>query len=520
MINQPLNKFIIYHSTIMKKTTVLLSVFILFSTLNVIAQRFPFPQHTPYHTHIKPSQYSQSELDEQVTSFYDQWKEKYLINGCESNQYYVFFDSGNTLTVSEAMGYGMLITPIMAGYDPDAKRYFDGLYRYYKAHPSHIMPHLMAWKQITGCKDADGPDSATDGDIDIAFGLLLAHAQWGSNGAINYFREAQLIIEDIMGNNASEGDINQDYYSIKLGDWVRSGHFMTGTRTSDFITDHFRAFSFAVNDTTWNKVTDKCYSLIDEMQTNYSPETGLLPDFIINVNDSAQPAPPNYLEGDLDGNYSYNACRDPWRLNNDYLINGDERARDAVVKINKWLVQATGGSVNNIYAGYYLDGTKAVGWSDIAFTAPFAVGAMADTSNQEWLNLLYSRILSSNIAYGGYYDNTLKLLAMITLSGNYWVPDSSLLNGIKEKSIYNNPVFTVYPSVTTGKINIKVGNNPHNEKLYIKVTGLTGRVITRKNYLPDNTITLRLDNFPPGICFITITGEKGTFFGTQKIILR
>ena len=191
-----------------------------------------------------------------------------------------------------------------------------------------------------------------------------------------------------------------------------------------------------------------------------------------------------------------------------------------MLKIDHWLLNATGGSTNNIYAGYYLDGTKAVGWSDIAFTAPFAVGAMADTSNQEWLNRLYSKILSSNIAYGGYYDNTLKLLAMITLSGNYWVPDSSLLNGIKENNSYNKPLFSASPSVTSGKITIKVDNNLHNEKLSIKITGLTGRVVTRKNNPADNTITLRLDNCSPGIYFITLTGENGTFFGTQKVILR
>jgi len=114
-----------------------LSIVVVLS-INVSAQHFPFPQHTVYSDHIKPSQYTQEELDQQVKSFYDGWKNKYLKKGCQDDQYHVYFASGNTVTVSEAMGYGMLIVPLMAGYDENARTYFDGLYRYFRAHPSHI----------------------------------------------------------------------------------------------------------------------------------------------------------------------------------------------------------------------------------------------------------------------------------------------------------------------------------------------------------------------------------------------
>jgi endo-1,4-beta-D-glucanase Y len=491
---------------------------IFFLSINAIAQQFPFPQHTQYHNHIKPSQYSQEELDQQVRDFYDGWKNKYLRQGCEDDQYHVYFASGNTVTVSEAMGYGMLIVPLMAGYDENAQSYFDGLYRYFRAHSSHIMPNLMAWKQITGCVNSDGPDSATDGDMDIAFGLLLAHAQWGSGGAINYFQEALSVINDIMGNNASEGDINQDFYSIKLGDWVSSGHFMNGTRTSDFIMDHFRAFNCAANDTNWNAVVDKCYGLIGEMQDNYSPETGLLPDFIEDLNTSARPADPNYLEGDLDGNYSYNACRDPWRMASDYLISGDERAKTAVLKINSWLLESTGGNANNIYAGYYLDGSKAVGWSDNSFTAPFAVGAMLDTENQEWLNKLYSKILSANIANGGYYDNTLKLLAMITISGNYWVPACDILNGTSELEKNRENNFRVFPSTTSGSLTLEINNDFSNQQLNLQVFNSSGKMVLSDSFQNTNPTQYNISHFPKGMYLVALVTSNGKPLGTQKVI--
>ncbi len=501
------------------KSKILLSfLFVVALSVQGFSQRYPFPQHTEYYTHIKPGQYSQDQLDDKVRSYYDAWKTKYLINGCESNQYYVFFDSGNTNTVSEAMGYGMLIVPLMAGYDAEAKTIFDGLYRYYKAHPSHIMPHLMVWKQITGCKDSDGPDSASDGDIDIAFGLLLAHAQWGSAGAINYFREAMLIINDLMGSNPSEGDINQDYFTVKLGDWVQSGHFMQGTRTSDFIMDHFRAFECAAKDTNWNQVVNKCYDLVADMQTNYSPETGLLPDFIDDVDEQAKPAEPNYLEGDLDGNYSYNACRDPWRMATDYLIFGDERAKAAVIKINRWLLESTGGSTNKVYAGYYLDGTKAVSWTDNSFTAPFAVGAMLDTANQKWLNKLYAKILLASTANGGYYDNTLRLLSMITISGNYWVPDCDILNGFFTKIARPADRCIAYYSKTSGMLVIKGKPAFQGQSLKVTVSDILGRSVVENTTITNSKSELSLQNCPAGIYFVTITTQDGKLPETHKVI--
>ncbi len=418
------------------------------------------------------------------------------------------------------MGYGMMIIPLMAGYDPDAKKYFDGLFRYYKAHPSSLTPNLMAWKQITGCVNADGDDSASDGDIDIAFGLLLAHEQWGSSGDIDYLHYAKLIIKDLMGNNAKEGDINQDLNTVKLGDWVSSGSYMNSTRTSDFITDHFRAFACVADDSlAWMKVVDRCYGLVADMQENYSPQTGLLPDFIVNTDGTPQPAPPDFLEGKLDGHYSYNACRDPWRLGTDYLLNGDNRALNAVKKINNWLYEETGGDAGNIFAGYYLNGTKAADWNDVSFTAPFAVGAMTDTTKQDWLNSLYDEVLSSVTADNGYYGNTLKLLSMLVISGNYRVPQCEVSTVVK-KYFLRNKDFTVYPSITSGTLNISFTSNTTRQKTKIKIINMTGSVILEQTIDTSGNNPIDLSSFPAGIYLISLFSKDGQLKGVRKVILR
>jgi len=499
--------------------TTMLAGSLLFSSTKLQAQHYPFPQHVKYHKHIKPSKYTQEELDDHVRSFYNIWKNLYLKSGCEINQYYVFVDDGNTLTVSEAMGYGMMILPMMAGYDSGAKKYFDGFFRYYKAHPSSLTPHLMAWKQTTDCIDADGDDSASDGDIDIAFGLLLAHEQWGSTGDINYLYQAKLIIKDLLSESAAKGDINQGLNTVKLGDWVTSGSYMNSTRTSDFITDHFRLFACISNDSlAWANVVDTCYSLVDQMQSTYSSRTGLLPDFIINIDKKAKPAIPNFLEGELDGNYSYNACRVPWRLGFDYLMNGDERAFNAVTKINSWLYKKTGGHPSKIYAGYYLNGKAAADWNDISFTAPFAVGAMLDTTKQEWLDKLYDEVLFAKTSENGYYGNTLKLLSMLVISGNFRNPFCELYSGIKHHYT-NNESFKIYPTNTKGKITIETAVNFSYSDIKIRIFNITGNIIKELSAEGSGRTTLDLSFLPSGIYLVNLLNIKTGKTETKKVIV-
>ena len=110
------------------------------------AQQFPFPQHVRYTAQtIKPA-VVQVVLDQATTNFYDAWKARYLVNGCVTNKFYVHYSADwtpelkNAISVSEGHGYGMVIVALMAGHDPAARIYFDGLFRFYTNHPSRPLP--------------------------------------------------------------------------------------------------------------------------------------------------------------------------------------------------------------------------------------------------------------------------------------------------------------------------------------------------------------------------------------------
>jgi endo-1,4-beta-D-glucanase Y len=338
---------------------------------------------------------------------------------------YVFYndagDNGDAITVSEAHGYGMVLTALMAGHDADAHAEFDALFAYFRAHPGRQTPALMAWQQVTGCRTApDGGGTATDGDLDIAYALLLADAQWGSAGPIDYRAEALKTIAAIKCV-----EINVGNPSIKLGDWVTdTSKKRHDTRPSDFMPDHFRAFARATGDPLWTKLIDRGYAALDSLQTKHAPRTGLIPDFVRALNTAQpEPAPPRYLEGRHDGEYYYNSCRVPWRLGTDLVLTGEPRAKTVLERLNTFIVADSGGDPAYIHPGYRLDG-QAIhdDYTSMSFTAPLAVGAMTSVDRQAWLDALWQNIVANPSDDDDYYGVSIKVQTLLVVSGNWWAP--------------------------------------------------------------------------------------------------
>ena len=99
-------------------------------------------------------------------------------------------------TVSEAIGYGMLIT-LFAG-DMQA---FNSLWYYNRGYREYQGSNLMPWKVGTFSYESlvatANSSSATDADLDIATALILAYY---STGDIAYLNDALLIVNAIWDN--------------------------------------------------------------------------------------------------------------------------------------------------------------------------------------------------------------------------------------------------------------------------------------------------------------------------------
>jgi hypothetical protein len=185
---------------------------------------------------------------------------------------------------------------------------------------------------------------------------------------------------------------------------------------------NFRAFFRHTNNERWQDVINASQNALTKLQTQSSLGTGLISDFIEpeSVSSNQQiPAAPYFLEGQYDGGYYYNACRVPLRIGMDALLYNDGISRQIVTKISTWMEQASGGNPYGVNAGYSLEGTPVAGgnYFSTAFVAPLGVAAMNDANQQYWLNDIYESVHNT---HQGYYEDSINLLSLLVMTGNYW----------------------------------------------------------------------------------------------------
>jgi hypothetical protein len=391
-------------------------------------------------TDAGPAGCAQATLDQSVMAFYEKWKTAYvkpITSGACTGFSYIDAppDFGDQQTVSSLQGMGMLITVIMAT-GQDSRAAYDGMFKYVRRFKSTKNPKLMSRDVPSGCPAMiAGAESQTDGDMDIALSLLMADRQWGSGGAINYLAEARDIIGAIKLSEMTPMNLPT------LGDWVANGQsvtdagitadpkFSVGLRSSDLMGGHFRAFSAITSDTSWMQAIDASHSVLRTFQDNVSTVTGLVPDFIINVTTMPVAAPANWSGPNQpnDGRYSYTAARLPMRLAADYLSSTGEpatRVKGILTRINDWIaVTKTMGNPAMIRDGYRLDDSSALGTSgSFLFESAFGAGAIVDPKYQAWLDAIWNRVSVGNTVTPDSHTDSVRLLSMIIMSGNWWAP--------------------------------------------------------------------------------------------------
>jgi endo-1,4-beta-D-glucanase Y len=381
----------------------------------------PFPTHVTYKVGVMPSA-SASARDAAVEKEYDSWKSNYLVKGCASNEYYISTkgdgDAKNNGPVSEGQGYGMNIVPLMAGYDASAQTEFNGLWQLVKDHEDSN--GLMQW-QLDGktCKYYSGgtPDGATDGDLDIGYGLILADKQWGG-----YTADAQKWLASFYAHDvASDGHLKCEDDSDDT----------TDTRPSDSMIDHLRAFAAYDPSHDWAKVIAKQEALFSELNAKYSASADLLPDFVVKANTtSPQPSPANYQENQPDNIVGYNSIRVPWHMGTDALENGSSAELSIATNESNCLNTFSKGVPSKVYPHMNLNctgrSTDGDGNTDTeAEEAGDSVGPAAMASgNQAWTDAIWAA-LAKNPFGDGYYGETIKMLVYIVMAGDYWNPATS-----------------------------------------------------------------------------------------------
>jgi len=401
----------------------------------------------------------------------------------------------HNITVSESHGYGMMILALMAGsedrldlgeagwlFDGDIQDYFDAMVRTMQGFRSarHAATSLMSWR-LWGYSNAErdedlfhatiNPDgirtqgyrlidgvraapfrnegthlggtgnSATDGDMDMIYALILADRQWGSNGAINYMQIAQTMLGHFY-----QFCIHPAFRTLHLGDWNSwspNARLGRSTRASDFMLSHLVTFRDVDQnpERNWQAIIDATLDVIWDIRSHYNAlghNNGLLPDFIErNMEEERwESATPVLLESQHDGRWHWNSVRVPWRMGTTYMLFGnmpvgestlydliiaplDDFARTRPLGLNIGTMHMDGTNTGSPGAGVRRD-----------FATPFVVTAAARGSHpDQWVDTFWGATAAGDVIPNGMhhfqnnvYGDYFRLISLITASGNYWIP--------------------------------------------------------------------------------------------------
>lgn len=333
-----------------------------------------------------------------VQSAYNDWKTSYVTaNGAGSGLRVSRPGNGND-TVSEGIGYGM----IAAAYMND-KPTFDGLWTYAKAHfdgKGLMNWHISSTGTAVAQSNGTEPGSASDADEDIAWALIVAASQWPGG---SYLADAKDTINKMFA------------YSIGGDGMLRPGDGW-GTANIDYFPDYFspayyRVFATVTNKPDWSGlVVDRGYTILAAV----TGANGLVADQISANGNNFSGAAHCTIANGVCTNYTYDACRTPWRIGMDYCFNNEARALPYLMKIGGFFNTVGAANINDGYTP--AGGTVGTGNRNMAFIGPAGVAGMA-ASFPNLLNEAFSFGVSHRS--GDYFKDSMRVISMLMMSGNF-----------------------------------------------------------------------------------------------------
>ncbi len=402
------------------------SAFLLFSLSALIAaQKHPFPQNIKY-----PHGYVPTTIDiDWVKSEYETWlKKSSTLVSCGGDKLYI--NAGGEYKV-EAVGFAAFIFAYMG----DSAR-FAATYNFYKSNLTAGAGGMMGWRGSCGGPSDQG--GATDGDVDVAFGLIIASWQWPDAGYREKAKDVIKVLKKMVVDCKSAG--GESIKALTMGyNW--GGCSMTDI--SYYNPAAFREYAKVVDNAEdsamWVKLADDTYTILNAAANS---GTGLVPD-----RQSVNGSPYSGY-----GNYGDDACRTPWRITLDYLWNGNEKAKEWCIKLSDF---AHGLGVKRVSGPFSLSGQPG-GTHESKYFGGFAIAAMANS--QEMVDEFAAEMKNINDTWN-WFTYVLKFCYLITLTGNQWRDDLFNTGSISQEQRH--------PGAMTARIQWKVAG-----KGKISVTGL------------------------------------------------
>jgi endo-1,4-beta-D-glucanase Y len=433
--------------------------------------KYPFPQKIKYLYGNLPTK--RDTLTGHLKKWYANWKNKYL-QECNGNLRPGVDPLSKSLV--EAQGFSMIAVAYMAD-----KAVFDKLYGYYKSKITTQGCGLMGWKHTCGGFEDQG--SATDGDVDVACALTVAHWQWPDSG---YDVKLKAILTSLDSLIDSCGDV----FALHPG--CAGGKPWGGCDETDisyYEPAFFRYFAKISGNPRWAKLADDTHIIRDAAANK---TTGLVPDW--------QSTSGRAGANGRKGYFSQDAIRAPYKQSLDFLWNGNEKVQAWAKKISSW---GYGIGISNIKDGHNLDGSANGGYHNMAVTGSIAVAAMAN--EQKILDAYVDDCLrlKDESWYNGYLGN----LYLLALSGNMWNPDILNPSGTV-KPDHKNQLSKTVPQIrlADGKVLLISGLDVGT---IISLHAMNGQMIARGRVTQSDMATLNVKNLNRGCCLVRVNSSKG-----------
>jgi endoglucanase len=255
------------------------------------------------------------------------------------------------VTTSEGQSYTMLRSVWS-----DDRETFDKSWKWTKDNLSRKGDYLFTWlwgKNLDGSfgiiTNQNGQNSAIDGDIDIAYALILGSKKWNNP---QYLVESKLIINDIWDKAVIQS--NTGKLILASNDIEKSfNKSKVLVNPSYFSTYAFREFANYFPDYEWNRLADDSYFILNKIQdTRFGDfqNTFLPPDWV-----EINPSNMSISTSQNRNSYGYDAVRIPWRVALDYKINKNQNALNYLKRLD--FLGKEYQNKGKIYTVYNVDGS-------------------------------------------------------------------------------------------------------------------------------------------------------------------
>lgn len=381
----------------------------------------PFPQAGITRTHgVRPSVFTQAELNAHAQQAFKEWVEHWITDSdCPPGAVRPHLGPGPNLlyytepygTISEFVGWGMLLTVMMDNDQNRTKGLFNSLDAYRKAELNEY-GLMMSTINYHKPMDAWNRDAATEADENMAMGLVLAHYQWGSDGAVNYLAEAKQLINDI-----SKHLVERPAFALKPAvTWGGSG----AVDPCYYDSIYYPLWYNLTGDSTWTKLDEQYRTLTAYFIKKYG--TGLMPEWCT-VDGTESVAGGNGLRAD---SYFYgwdaHQISTKWAIH--YAWYGRTRTSifaDAADTFAAWVKRASNGDLTSLVNAYTLDGTPRGTYSHLrGMVGSTGLAGTVSPKNQDLVNDAYRYLLALDATqHYGWAAGCAKLRDLLVYSGNF-----------------------------------------------------------------------------------------------------